>query len=39
LFKIATHGVSLWCFHVCMCHSPIWFISAIFLYTLVPFLW
>jgi hypothetical protein len=39
LFKIATLGVSLWHFHICMYYSPNWFISSIFLLsTLVPFL-
>jgi hypothetical protein len=26
LFKIATQGISLWCFHVCLYYSWIWFI-------------
>jgi hypothetical protein len=40
LFMIATHGVSLWHFHICMYYNPNWFISTIFLLsTLVPFLW
>jgi hypothetical protein len=38
--NIATQGVSLWYFHVCMYHNTNWFISSIFLHsTLVPFLW
>jgi hypothetical protein len=40
LFKIAMQGVSLWHFHVYMYCDPVWFISSIFLLTLlVPFLW
>jgi hypothetical protein len=40
LFKIATHGIFYWHFHVCMYYNPNWFISSIFLLsTLVLFLW
>jgi hypothetical protein len=40
LFKIATQGVFLWHFHVCMYCTPNWFISSIFLLSaLDPFLW
>jgi hypothetical protein len=40
LFKIATHRISLWHFHVYRNYCPIWFISSVFLLsTLVPFLW
>jgi hypothetical protein len=37
---IATWRVSMWHFHVCMYYSQTWFISSIFLLSiLVPFLW
>jgi hypothetical protein len=39
LLKIVAQGGSLWHFHVYMYHSLVWFISSIFLSTLVPFLW
>jgi hypothetical protein len=40
LVNKATQGVSLWHFHVYMYYSPIWFISSVFLISiLVPFLW
>jgi hypothetical protein len=39
LLKIGTQGVSLWHFHVYMYYNMIWFISSIFLPTLVPFFW
>jgi hypothetical protein len=38
--KIATQGVSLWYFHVCMYYNPNWFISSNFLHSaLIPLLW
>jgi hypothetical protein len=40
LFMIAIQGVSLWHFHGCMYYNLNWFISCIFLLSiLVPFLW
>jgi hypothetical protein len=40
LFKVAIQGISLWYFHVYMCYNPNWFISSVFLLSiLVFFLW